>query len=536
MSNANAVSSRNKRQSIYYTPPALARAMVQKLRGQRFLSILEPSCGNGAFCQAAREIFPDAKLTGIDIDADTIQALQNKNGAKDSAQFLLADFFTYPNEQTYALILGNPPYIRYQNLTPVQQQELRALFRSQGLPDSRYYNSWCFFLVKSILLLKEQGVLAFVLPLELLQTQAAQAIRNFLLQELDRLILIRFKEPLFPAIQQETLVLYGRRGKGACQISMQTTENIQTFQQMDWQRLTYTKAFPSSMPWKWHFLPAEERKLLSILKQDERFLPFSHYGTLEVGLTTGCNAYFGIPAATMEQYNLKAIALPLLAKLTDAKGLSFSYPDLQQLMMQGKRCALLSFPAAPYDAYPAEWKAYVREGEQQGVPFRYKCQKRKPWYHLPSSKVPDAFFSRRSGAYPKFVQNACRAVHTDTILGFFLKPHIRLSDAILSYYNSVTFALAELYGRKFGGGVLELLPKEAQNVLLPDFAQLPETLKARALQETDAALRRGVPIETILRQNDQNLLTKGLHVPVSWCDACHTLWKRLQQERLHRNM
>lgn len=93
--------------------------------------------------------------------------------------------------------------------------------------------------------------------------------------------------------------------------------------------------------------------------------------------------------------------------------------------------------------------------------------------------MPDAFFLRRNNLYPKFVLNCCDAVSTDTMHRIKFNNDIEPERIVLSYYNSISFAFTEICGRSYGGGVLEILPGEVGNVLVPilDCVQLKRLRK-----------------------------------------------------------
>lgn len=86
--------------------------------------------------------------------------------------------------------------------------------------------------------------------------------------------------------------------------------------------------------------------------------------------------------------------------------------------------------------------------------------------------------------YPKLVLNRCGAISTDTMHRMKFRDGIDPELAIIAYYNSIAFAFTELYGRSYGGGVLEILPKEVDNIhvlnngLLNINAEQKETLSA----------------------------------------------------------
>ena len=65
----------------FQTPPALALAATQTLRrlGIRPRSILEPTCGRGAFVTAAAVCFPKADfIIGVDINQDHLSVAAEK--------------------------------------------------------------------------------------------------------------------------------------------------------------------------------------------------------------------------------------------------------------------------------------------------------------------------------------------------------------------------------------------------------------------------------------------------------------------------
>src|SRR5262249_24979074 len=78
------------------------------------------------------------------------------------------------------VVLGNPPFIRYQSFTDQIRDPAFELMRSEGLHPSRLTNAWVPFLVASTMLLRPAGRLAMVIPAELLQVGYAAELRNYL--------------------------------------------------------------------------------------------------------------------------------------------------------------------------------------------------------------------------------------------------------------------------------------------------------------------------------------------------------------------
>ena len=109
-------------------------------------------------------------------------------------------------KERYDLILGNPPYIRYQYLTETQREIQSQILISHGMKSNKLINSWVCFLVACVQMLSVKGKIAFVVPAEILQVAYAEDLRLFLTNQLSRITLITFEKLIFPEIEQEVCV------------------------------------------------------------------------------------------------------------------------------------------------------------------------------------------------------------------------------------------------------------------------------------------------------------------------------------------
>ena len=106
----------------FQTPPVLAAEVCALLKRQGVEpdSIIEPTCGTGAFLVAAAEMFPKAILSGWDINADYVKqarvVLKNAHAANRS-DVQTQNFFSHDWAAEVAkasgclLVLGNPPWV-----------------------------------------------------------------------------------------------------------------------------------------------------------------------------------------------------------------------------------------------------------------------------------------------------------------------------------------------------------------------------------------------------------------------------------------
>ena len=138
-----------------FTPQFIVADMLQ-LR-KNFGKTLEPSSGNGVFVKNI------PYCIGIELD---------KKHCNNHS--LNIDFFDYPNTNKFDTIIGNPPYVRYQDILPSTKQKLNtALF------DKRT-NLYLFFIEKCITHLNNKGELIFITPRDFLKATSSIKLNNFI--------------------------------------------------------------------------------------------------------------------------------------------------------------------------------------------------------------------------------------------------------------------------------------------------------------------------------------------------------------------
>lgn len=111
---------------------------------------------------------------------------------------------------------------------------------------------------------------------------------------------------------------------------------------------------------------------------------------------------------------------------------------------------------------------------------------------------------------------------------------VNAKNIILSYYNSISFAFTEICGHSYGGVVLEILPREVGNIMLPIIANIDETLRKELLEQIDKSVRNDEDIENALDIVDQKLLVEVLGIEKEICVSCRLIWKKMQKRRLGR--
>lgn len=535
-------STEQKLRGAYYTPLQLANAMVDLFATENIIKVLEPSCGDGVFIDSMNEknLLNKVKdFIAVELDPHEAKKVSNKYKGQDNVTVKNEDFFTFYNENIskseFDLILGNPPYIRYQYLTDSQRESLSSILTSHGMKANKLVNAWVGFIVACTQLLNSTGRIAFVIPAEILQVAYAEDLRLFLSNQFSRITLITFEKLVFPEIEQEVVVFIGEKSGEEEGIRIIEIKDLDGFASLDLHSNGYQKMQHVKEKWTKYFTSKEEIKIIQQIKKDQRFAPFSSFGTINVGVTTGNNDFFSIDKYTSEKYQLSNVTIPLIGRSSHAHGIYFTDNDWYENMESGKKGQLIVFPSDEFNDYPQAHKDYISFGEENNVDKGYKCSIRDRWYIVPSIWIPDAFFLRRNNLYPKFVLNKCGAISTDTMHRMKFNAGVDSDILLLSYYNSISFAFTEICGRSYGGGVLEILPREMGNIMLPVINDLPESTKNHLLQKIDVIVRNNEDIEIALELVDNEVLIKYLGIDREMCTTCRAIWKKLQKRRLGRS-
>ena len=438
-------SSERKLRGAYYTPLKLAEKMVEIFNTDLSIAtILEPSCGDGVFIDALIEtnfMKRQNKVTAIEIEKNEAEKLSKKLSSMANIRVVNGDFFEFYQEykevKKYDLILGNPPYIRYQYLESKQRAEMADILIQHGMRANKLINTWVGFMVACVHMLSPNGKIAFVVPAEILQVAYAEELRLFLANELSKITLLTFEELVFPDIEQEVVVFIGERGATEKGIKIVELNNLDDLESLDINANGFQKLSHVHEKWTKYFTTVQENQLISRIREDARFQKLSNTGIINVGITTGNNKYFSVDKETVENYDLTNVVRPLIGRSSHAHSIYFQQEDWKENAEQGKAAYLIDFPDVPIEKYSQGQKAYIEFGEKNEENIGYKCRIRERWYQIPSIWVPDAFFLRRNNLYPKFVLNCCDAVSTDTMHRVKFNEGIEPERIVLSYYNSI---------------------------------------------------------------------------------------------------
>jgi hypothetical protein len=185
---------RSKDLGSFYTPQYIARFFARYLRENRTprsfrsLSTIDPACGSGMFlrtllemqCDPSDDGFSNAMVErtfgntrGIDIDPNACQATRlslallhlvltgNFPESLDIEEAEAIELLQGQPDMTFDVVIANPPFVKWDGLSPTFRQRLAAYMPEQGLGKQDLYLA---FLKAAMEHTSPGGVLCFVLP------------------------------------------------------------------------------------------------------------------------------------------------------------------------------------------------------------------------------------------------------------------------------------------------------------------------------------------------------------------------------------
>lgn len=549
----------------YYTPAPVAAWLCRwAIRTPRD-AVLEPSCGDGAVLGAAVDRLLALGATPEGVAAQAI-GVEMTRAEADAARRRLAgrlgetharravacaEFFAWhageadhgcaaPRRGGYDAVVGNPPFIRYQTFPEPARARAMGLMTGLGLRPNRLTNIWVPFVVAAAESLREGGRLALVVPAELLQVTYAAQLRAYLSERFARLDVVACNELMFEGAEQEVVLLLaegalaarapGHRGRIAV-AEVATLADLAASDPVALVAAAEEKDVRGGEGEKWlkYFLSDREIGLMRALRAHPGVAPLSRLAEVDVGVVTGKNEFFVLRRSELDARGLGGLARRTVARSAHLRGAALSGADWAALDAADERVHLLDLRDDGPAPLPRAALAYVREGEAKDWHRGYKCSIRSPWYHVPAAWEPHAFLFRQIHGFPRMVLNGAGAASTDTIHRVSAREGHDPAAVVAATYTTLTAASAEIEGRSYGGGVLELEPTEAERLLVVP----PGVGHPLALEEADALVRAG-RLSALLEENDRRLLGDALGLAAGERAVVRGAWEKMRGRRAAR--
>lgn len=187
-----------KKNGIYFTPSTIIKKNIDALNPyfSKIKTVLEPSCGSCEFLNYIDAKALNIEMTGIENNEIIYEEIK-KIKFKNPAQIINTDFLEFSTTEKYDLIIGNPPYF------VMKKDDVSIDYHNyfDGRP-----NIFTLFIVKSLHMLKPNGILSFILPKSFTNCLYYDKLRKYIADKYSILELIDCSDDSFIETKQETIL------------------------------------------------------------------------------------------------------------------------------------------------------------------------------------------------------------------------------------------------------------------------------------------------------------------------------------------
>ncbi len=475
----------------FFTHPSVASFMVEWVLRLNKKSIYDPGFGLGAFLDPVYDDL-DIEFSGSEIDQGILDFWQDVHDRNNTS--LHHEDYLRSWGKSAANIVCNPPYMRFQKFLD-RENVFNEFSDKLNLHLSGYTNIASAFLIKSLSELRESGRLAYIMPLEFLNTGYGTIVKNELIKDgcLAAIIRLDCEKDVFPdATTSVGIILYDSSHRYSW-VDFHVADSINTLptilEQAPSARISLNSLDPKAK-WLNFFLP----KKFTVNRQ--KTAPLNYYGRFSRGIATGANKFFILKRSRFNSLGLdESDVTPCITKSSQIYQAVFDPDDFDCLMREDSPVLLFS----PDSQCSKKARSYISSGEMQGYHTRFLTKNRKPWYkteYRAPSPLLLGVFSR--GGY-KIVLNRSKALNLTCFHGF--QPNFFGSeyvDHLFLYMASSTGRdILRLSSRRYGDSLDKFEPNDLNLALVPSpqiFDELSQSDVSRAISHTQS---NGVPPEWI---------------------------------------
>lgn len=465
----------------FFTPPFVARFMCQWALEESPPKLFDPAFGLGSFFFAAEKIAPDSIFEGIERDKKVLDHFFSDHSITnlESLRLKQGDYFSAWGA-SYPAIVCNPPYMRFQNFLD-RDKVIPEIEKRTGLKLSGYTNLASAFLLKSLHELGDGGKLAYLMPLEFLNTGYGEVVKRALLEGggIKALIRIEPEEEVFPDATTSVGIVLVHKDSVKHAVRFCTVTSMSQLEQ-GWAavpgRSVNVEELDPVEKWLRHF--DEPQKL-----NHSELVPVSSYGAFSRGIATGANEFFIVSRQEAAELGLPASTLrACIARSSQVRQGYFTESDLRRLADNDERVFLVDLASSGDESV----KKYIAKGRSLGFDQRFLTRTRKPWFKLEARKPSPILFGVFSRDGFKVIRNTSSAVSLTCFHCFY--PNLfghDFVDYLFLYFNSpASQKILSQEARKYGGKLDKFEPRDLNRALAPSpqwFSRIPEALAKKQL-------------------------------------------------------
>lgn len=446
----------------FATPYPLALAIARDALGrlEEPATMLEPSCGTGAFVSAARALEPKLKITGVEKDEAVFRRAAELWRGEAGVDIVRGDFFERAGSLAgFDLLIDNPPYSRHHHLSAAQKRLYGAAAAgATGRALSQLAGLHAYFVLVGTAAVRPGGIASWLVPAELFSVNYGETVREYITHDVtvERIHFFDHDELQFADALVSSCVLVLRRKRAHADDAVDITAG--PFDEPARCQSVSIGDLRGMGKWQHFFMRAGREPSNRI----------GDYFTVKRGLSTGAESFYAKERA--EWHDMGIDDEWLVPVLPPPRSMRDSRVDSDRSGWPvGYERALLSIPRDVGEAdLPKAVAAYLGTCPDK-VRNSYTARHRAKWYSIERREPAPIVctYMSRSEEHPfRFVRNRSKAVVTTAYLCLY--PRGELSegelDEICASLNSIDPEVLICSGREYGGGLKKLEPKELSAV------------------------------------------------------------------------
>ncbi|MBN2020986.1 MAG: N-6 DNA methylase [Sedimentisphaerales bacterium] len=447
----------------FFTPPEIAAFMCRWALSAGSPSLYDPAFGLGSFYFAATSITPSINFTGMELDTEILNHFNAYAHKKENLTVACRDYLTQWGWTCQAIVC-NPPYMRFQHF--INRSKVFASFeRNLRIRLSGYTNIASAFLLKSLSELRHNGRLAYIMPLEFLNTGYGAIIKERLLHNgtLKALIKLEAEKEVFPDVTTSVGIILASNDGVIAPVRFYVLKNLRDLSDIlstcPMREVSAANLNPSE---KW--LKYFENGHVSFCSPDLVSIDF--YGRFTRGIATGANEFFTMSRSKAEKLGIaRECFISCITKSAQVRTPVFTQSNYEELERIDANVLLLNVTGEP----TGEIHNYVQYGEKMGFHLRYLTKMRTPWFKLERRKPAPLLFGVFSREKFKVVRNFSSAINLTCYHCFY--PNLfgrQVCDALFLYFQSkAARQILSISMRHYGDGLEKFEPNDLNFALAP---------------------------------------------------------------------
>jgi adenine-specific DNA-methyltransferase len=463
-----------KSQGQFFTPFNIANFMTSLDCIESPNSILEPACGPGSFLDAINNDIKTSNIDAVEKDPLLLYAAEVRssvNGYEECVDFQCEDFIkSYDNNEKYDLIIGNPPYNKFQDYENSIGDVLDI--------DSKYdlgklANLYGLFFAKSSQMIRDGGSIVLLTPSEYLHTDYGKTLKQLFkdMFHINKIIKIDSDKSEFEAMTTLCITVLKKEKSENKNVEFYV-ENSEG-ESLSLSEITLTESIPQSDispedKWNQYFQKINHREYL------EKTVPLNSIAETKRGIATGYNNYFTFTEGEIEEWDIDNRYLkPVLTNSKDAKNYIFRDEDFDAVKSNDRKSYLLYYQGGEVSK---ELSEYIKYGEEIDANDRYLTRNRDPWYSMEERDPAPILATVFSRDDMRFIHNDKKVLNLAAFHGIYPERNDKeWIKAFIAYLNSdIALELAKTQHREYADGLSKFEPGDLSEIPVIDLRKLDD--------------------------------------------------------------